>query len=267
MKKVVITGSTRGIGLGMTKEFLKRGCAVTISSRSTGTLNEQVKSLGSEYGQDRVHGVACDVGSREQVEALWDGACARFGSIDIWINNAGITASMKSLPELDLAEIAPVVQTNISGLIYGSIIAMKGMMFQGFGHIYNMYGHGSNDQKVSGLHVYGSTKRAVRYFSEALIGDLEDTPVKAGTLSPGIVVTDFLINDMKKMPPDQLETVKALYNCLADTVETVTPFLVENILKDNAHGTHINWLPQEKANERFNSDEYCSRDLFSAYGL
>ncbi|MBP1762322.1 MAG: hypothetical protein H6Q64_1864, partial [Firmicutes bacterium] len=65
----------------------------------------------------------------------------------------------------------------------------------------------------------------------------------------------------------ELETVKAVYNCLADTVETVTPFLVENILTNDQHGVEIAWLTDEKANERFNSDEYCSRDFFSKHGL
>jgi hypothetical protein len=66
---------------------------------------------------------------------------------------------------------------------------------------------------------------------------------------------------------EELESVKAVLNCLADTVETVTPFLVENILKNDKHGAEISWLTEEKANERFNSDEYCSRDLFSRFGL
>lgn len=267
MKTIVITGSTRGIGLGLAEVFLKRGCRVVLSSRSKGMLADRVGDLEKKYGQGSVSGQSCDVSDAGQVQMLWDAAASQFGRVDIWINNAGITASMKPLTALEMAEIAPVVDTNITGLIYGSIIAMKGMRAQGGGHIYNMYGHGSNDRKVSDLHVYGTTKRAVRYFTEALIEDAEDSPVRVGSLSPGIVVTDFLINDMRRMPPDRLETIKALYNCLADTVETVTPFLVDHILRDDQNGTHINWLTEEKANQRFESDEYCSRDLFSKYGL
>jgi len=267
MKTVVITGSSRGIGLGMAKGFLKRNCRVAISSRSRVQLEEQVKNLAAEFGEGRVYSLACDVTDSGQVQALWDGAKKMFGTVDIWINNAGITNTMKSLLELDIAEVAPVVDTNITGLIYGSLIAFKGMKEQGSGQIYNFLGHGSNDNKVAGLHVYGTTKRAVRYFTEALIQDVEGAPIQVGTVSPGIVVTDFLINDMRKMPPEQLETVKALYNCLADTVETVTPFLVEEILKNDKNGTEINWLTEERVNERMNSDEYCSRNLFSKYGL
>ncbi|MBN1227889.1 MAG: SDR family NAD(P)-dependent oxidoreductase [Deltaproteobacteria bacterium] len=147
------------------------------------------------------------------------------------------------------------------------MISLKGMIEQGFGQIYNMEGHGSDDRKLPGLMVYGTTKRAIRYFSEALIDEVENTPIQVGMLSPGIVLTDFLINDMKEMSPEQLETAKVVYNCLADKPETVTPFLVENILKNEKNGTEIVWLTEEKANERFNSNEYNNRDLFSKYGL
>jgi len=267
MKTVVITGSTRGIGLGMAYEFLKRDCRVVISSRSTAAVNTEVEKLALEYGKDRVCGQTCDVCDSGQVQALWDIVKNRFKSIDVWINNAGVTNSMKSLLDIDLTEIASVVGTNVTGLIYGSIIAFRGMTEQRSGHIYNFWGHGSNDLIVPGLHVYGTTKRAVRYFTDALIQDADGTQVKVGSISPGIVVTDFLINDMRRMAPDQLETVKALYNCMADTVETVTPYLVDGILNNDKNGALIDWLPEEKANERMNSDEYCSRDLFSKYGL
>jgi len=267
MKTVVITGSTQGIGLGLAREFLKRGCSVVISSRSKDKLKQVVQNLKETFGSDRVIGQSCDVTDYCQVQVLWDTGKKEFGKIDIWINNAGITHSTKGLTALDLTEVAPVVSTNVTGLIYGSLIAFKEMTDQGCGQIYNLYGHGSNDNKVSGLHVYGTTKRAVRYFTEALIQDAEDTAVKVGSISPGIVVTDFLINDMRKMFKEQLETVKAIYNCLADTVETVTPFIVENVLKNDKNGAEINWLTNEKANERMNSDEYCNRDLFSTYGL
>ena len=79
---------------------------------------------------------------------------------------------------------------------------------QGFGQIYNFEGHGSDGRKRAGLLIYGTTKRAVRYFTEALIEETEGGPVQVCFLSPGIVVTDFLIDDMRKMNPDDLETVK-----------------------------------------------------------
>ena len=267
MKTVIITGSTKGIGLGLAKEFLKRDCSVVISSRSRDKLKQVVQNLKETFGSDRVMGQPCDVTDYSQVQVLWDATQRELGKVDIWINNAGITNTTRPLLELDTAEISPIINTNITGLIYGCQIALRGMTKQGFGQIYNMEGHGSDDRKLPGLTVYGTTKRAVRYFSEALIDEVEGTPVQAGMLSPGIVLTDFLLDDMRKMPPEQLEMTKTIYNCLADKPETVTPFLVENILENDKNGAEIVWLTEEKANERFNSDEYNSRDFFSQYGL
>jgi NADP-dependent 3-hydroxy acid dehydrogenase YdfG len=267
MKAVVITGSTRGIGHGLAVEFLKSGCQVMLSGRSQAKVDVEVKQLAKQYGDDKVAGQVCEVADVQQVQSLWDAAKRAFGKVDIWINNAGVTHTTKLLAEMDSAEIKPVIDTNITGMIYGSKIALQGMLKQGFGQIYNMEGHGSNDSKLPGVSVYGTSKRALRYLTEALIDETEDTPVQVCFLSPGIVLTDFLINGLRKRPAEELESVKPILNCLADTVETVTPFLVEQILKNDKHGVEIAWLTDEKANERLNSDEYFSRDLFSQYGL
>ena len=267
MKAVVITGSTRGIGHGMALEFLKRGCQVMLSGRSQTNVDAEVQQLAKQYGTDKVSGNPCEVADYKQVQSLWDAAQNRFGRVDIWINNAGVTHTTKLLAAMDIEEIKPVIDTNITGMIYGSKIALEGMLKQGFGQIYNMEGHGSNDSKLAGVSVYGTSKRALRYLTEVLIDETENTPVQVCFLSPGIVLTDFLINGMRKRPTEELESIKPILNCLADTVETVTPFLVENILKNDKHGVEIAWLTDEKANERLNSDEYYSRDLFSHYGL
>jgi len=267
MKNVVITGSSQGIGLGLAEEFLKRSCSVMMSARSILRLELERSRLAAAYGADKVAAIPCDVCDYGRVQALWDAAVAAFGSVDIWINNAGIMNTTKLFWELDPAEIAPVVATNVTGVMYGSAVALRGMLKQGHGQIFNLEGMGSNDNMRPGFTVYGTTKRAVRYFTESLIEEARATPVQIGTLGPGIVVTDFLIENMKKMPREEYEQVRIVYNMLADKVETVAPFLVENILATTATGARINWLTDEKAAERFNSDEYAARDLLAEFGL
>ncbi len=267
MKSVVITGSTKGIGLGLAEEFLKKGCSVTLSGRNKNKLEKEVKRLGEEFGQDKVIGKTCDVTDIKQLQALWDFAKQKWGKVDIWINNAGITNFTRLLWEVDPAEISPVINTNIVGLIYASQVALQGMLEQGSGQIYDMEGFGSGDMTRPGMTIYGTTKRAVRYFNESLIEETKDTPVQIGTLGPGMVVTDFMLDDLRKMPAEELEQVKTVYNILADKVETVTPFLVENILKNDKTGTKIDWLTDEKANARFADDHYLTRDLLSEFGV
>jgi NAD(P)-dependent dehydrogenase (short-subunit alcohol dehydrogenase family) len=267
MLSVVITGSSQGIGLGLAREFLKRSCRVVLSARGRDRLETEGKQLVDEFGADRVISVTCDVCDLKQVRFLWDEAARSFGRVDIWINNAGITHTTQLLQDLPSEEISSVIATNITGLIYGCQVALRGMLKQGCGQIYNLEGHGSDGRKRKGLSIYGATKRAVRHFTEALILETEDTPVRVGMLSPGIVLTDFILDDLRKMPQEQRETIQAIYNCLADTVETVTPFLAEQILANQGHGAEIAWLTDEKAHERFNSDEYTGRDLFTKYGF
>ncbi len=246
MLSVVITGSSQGIGLGLAREFLKRSCRVALSARGTERLEAERKKLADEFGDGFVIGVPCDVTDLKQVRFLWDEAARSFGRVDIWINNAGIMNTTKPYWELDPAEIAAVVNTNILGLMYGTHVAFQGMLGQGGGQIYNMEGMGSNGNMRAGFTVYGTTKRALRYFTESLVKESGDTPVQVCTLGPGIVVTDFLIENMKKMPEEEYEKVRMIYNILADKVETVTPFLVEQILSNSSTGQKLTGLPMKR---------------------
>ncbi len=82
-----------------------------------------------------------------------------------------------------------------------------------------------------------------------------------------MVVTDFMLDDLKQLPEDKREETKIVYNMLADKVETVTPFLVEEILKNDKTGAKIDWLTMEKANARFEDEHYLNRDLLSEFGI
>ncbi|NLG98672.1 MAG: SDR family oxidoreductase [Chloroflexi bacterium] len=143
MKTIVITGSTRGIGYGLADAFLMHGERVVISGRKQETVDQALRQLSQKHGPERAAGFACDVTDYAQVQALWDSAAARFGTIDIWINNAGQSNILTPFWELDPAQMRDVVQTNILGMMYGSKVALRGMLQQGFGSLYNMEGFGS----------------------------------------------------------------------------------------------------------------------------
>jgi hypothetical protein len=82
-----------------------------------------------------------------------------------------------------------------------------------------------------------------------------------------MVITDLLVSDFQEMDPDQREQARVIFNILADTVETVTPWLVDEILKDTDSGTWIEWMNDEKAQQRFEDDAYLTRDLLSEFSL
>ena len=242
MKTIVITGSTRGIGLGLAREFLQLGHQVVVSGTSESSVANALKQLD---GLGEMIGQPCMVQDYESVQNLWNKGFERFGKIDIWINNAGISTSKSILNELPLEEIQTTLNTNLLGSILCTKIAAKEMLKQGFGQIYMFEGFGSNGQLQKGISVYGSTKRALRYFTAAAANEYKDTPILIGSLSPGIVTTDLLIRASKDNSKGW-ERSKKILNLLADRVETVTPWLVEQTLNNKKNGAKISWLTKRK---------------------
>lgn len=258
---VVITGSTRGIGAGLASAFLHRGCAVVVSGRSADVVAAATGQLAAEHGDDRVLGVACDVTDRAALQSLWDATVARFGRVDHWVLNAGVSPPLQPVWDLDPADIDAVVGTNLTGTLHGVAVAAQGLQAQdGGGFVWLMEGFGSDGRTTAGLAAYGATKRAVRYLAKALAVDAAEVPaVRIGTLSPGIVVTDLLTADLDQST-DRGRKAAKVYRILADRVETVTPWLADRVLAATKPGTKVAWLTSRKAAVRFATAAFSRRD-------
>ena len=266
MKSVVVTGSTRGIGFGLADNFLARGCPVTISGRTQESVDGVVESLRESHEPERVAGLACDITSGRNLEDLWRFARETFSRVDIWINNAGISIARAPLWEQSEKDIVSVVNTNLTGVLLANRIVMAGMKEQGGGQIWNMEGFGSTGMTQSGLAAYGATKRAVNYLNAALRKDAAGTGIQVCTLSPGIVVTDLLIGDYDTDSQDW-KKARRFFNILGDTVETVTPYLVDGVLKADSDGARVMWLTGGKIALRFLTARFRKRDLFAPLGV
>jgi NAD(P)-dependent dehydrogenase (short-subunit alcohol dehydrogenase family) len=259
---IVVTGSTRGIGRGLAVEFLKRGHNAVVTGRSRQAVDATVaelQSLGPVIGQP------CDVRSLEANQAVWDAAVARFGRVDVWINNAAIATDHLLLGELPGDQIAATVDTNLTGTIYGTRVALAGMLKQGAGRIYTFEGFGSNDMTSPGLAVYGATKRALTYFTAAVAKEYKNSPVLIGSLSPGMVATDLLVYSSRSSDPAAWAKTKRIMNILGDRVETVTPWLAEQALANRKQGAKIGWLTRGKALRRFLTAGFNKRDLIGEF--
>lgn len=263
MKSIVITGSTRGIGYGLANEFLARGCQVVVNGRSQASVDKAIQSLSQTHPAQNIAGQAGDVVKPEDHQALWATAVATFGKVDIWINNAGVGHPMMPVWDIPEEKVHQIVDIDLKGLIFGSQVAIRGMLQQGHGHLYNMEGFGSNGRTRAGISLYGSTKSAVRFLSRSLAKETADTLVKVSTISPGMVITEF-ITDQYKDDPEGLEEAKKIFNIIADKVETVTPWLVEKMLANEKSGASIEWLTSMKIMKRFATVRFTKRDLFSS---
>ncbi|WP_312651930.1 SDR family oxidoreductase [Proteiniclasticum sp.] len=256
MKKVVITGSTRGIGYTMAMEFLRAGCSVTLSGRGE-ALKPQAEALLKPFEGKYIY-VPCNVQDKKSIKALWDVSAEKWGRIDIWINNAGQNTPHVFSWETEEDFTESVINTNLLGIIYGSQVAAKEMVRQGQGAIYSMEGLGSNNMIQVKTILYGTTKHALTYFMKGLAKELEGTGVIAGRLSPGMMLTDFIT----KMPDGgtaelfENRQFRKVFNTLADRPETVAKFFIPRILENRKNNAEIEWLTNSKAAWRFISSSF-----------
>jgi short-subunit dehydrogenase len=256
---VVITGGTRGIGKGLATEFLRRNCRVSFSGRNRDQIDQVITELKERSGNENCHGFVCDVCKAHDLKVLWEKSSA-IQPVDIWINNAGISHASQLFHQMKDSEVKKVLSTNINGTILGSKIVLGEMIQQGSGFLYNMEGLGSDGRMVDGMNIYGTSKRAVRYFTRALIKEYKDLPVKIGSISPGMVVTDMLLEPLFREPEKSREALK-IFHILADEAEKVTPWLATQVLGNQKHGKHIAWLTPRKILGRFVGNMFKKRKV------
>ncbi|MAU09805.1 MAG: SDR family oxidoreductase [Anaerolineaceae bacterium] len=211
-KVAVVTGGTRGLGLGIAETYAAAGAKVVIAGRSQSTLDRALKTL---HDQGAVAaGISCDVSDLEQVEALGRYAIESYGKIDIWVNNAGLSAPFGPTVSTPIPTFMNVINTNIIGVYYGSMVALRHMLPQGSGKLINLLGRG--DKKgVPFQNAYSASKVWVRNFTTSLAKENKDSGVDIFSFNPGLVDTDMIrqveaINGYeKRLKP--LETVIRLW--------------------------------------------------------
>lgn len=265
MTNVVITGSTKGIGLGLACEFAGRGANVVVTGRSRNSVETALVELGPHQG--RVIGHIHEASDHGCQSRLWDKAIRELGSVDIWINNAGLARTIWPILDTPLDQVEAMLDTNMRGTIFGSLVAAKGMLEQGGGKIFNILGGGSDGEQLPGIGIYGTTKRGLDYFSRTLARELADSGVVVGRVRPGMIITQAVIREAKADPENFRKSRKTVNN-LVDTVETVAPFLVSNMLAFDKPGGMIRWLTGGKIAMRMLKGRFVERpDQFADFGL
>lgn len=266
MKTVVITGSARGFGLELAKCFKKYDCNVVLSDINEKNLNDAIKVIDEIESNSKATSIVCDVTKFEMLTSLWNTAIETFGHVDIWINNAGVNQPDKPVCELTEQEIEFLLNIDLKGSILGSQIAFSGMAQQGYGQIYNVEGYGSNDAMMTGLTIYGTAKRAITYFTQALAKESDKITkgrVKVCRLTPGIMITDFIKTaNGGKTKIELPEKTKKVYNILGDYPETIANYVVPRMIKNEKNDAKIVWLTGRRAFRRFLTAGFNKKDYF-----
>lgn len=257
---VVITGSSQGIGLGLAKAFLTLGWSVVISARHQEKLAESLQQLCEQFEQNKVFAVCCDVTQPEEIQQLWDLSIQHFKQIDVWINNAGSCHATKAFKDIEYNELRNVIQINILGTILASQVALKGMLKQGHGQIFNMEGWGSRGEWSAGMTAYSTSKRAVAYFSKALYKETKNENILIGTLSPGMVATDLLISSWQNGNHQNWHKMKRLFFFVIDPPDIVCTYLAKRINNNQKTNVRIVWMTPLRLILRFFQPYYWRRN-------
>jgi NAD(P)-dependent dehydrogenase (short-subunit alcohol dehydrogenase family) len=188
-KVAVITGTSRGLGQAMAQLFAREGARVVLSARSTSVIEQNAAGLRAD-GLEAI-AFACDVSDPRQVEGLARFAIQKYGGFDIWVNNAGIAGPYGATLNLSPDQFLGVLRTNIFGVYYGSLIAMRHFLSRKSGKLINILGAGSKGP-VANQNAYGSAKAWVRVFTLALAKEYKHSGVGVYALQPGLMETDLL---------------------------------------------------------------------------
>jgi NAD(P)-dependent dehydrogenase (short-subunit alcohol dehydrogenase family) len=183
-KVAVVTGGSRGIGFATAKALAKQGASVAILGTDQARLDSAAANLGSN-----ALAVRADVREYTQVNDGLSKAVARFGGLDILINNAGVGA-FRPVADMTVDEWHSVLDTNVSGVFYGCHAALPHLKKRGGGWIINISSLASKNPFVNGA-AYCASKAALNAFSEALMQEVRYDGIRVAYVLPGSVNTGF----------------------------------------------------------------------------
>ena len=203
-KVVVITGASSGLGESTARHLAELGATVVLGARRVDRIDALARELTAK-GHPAL-ALQTDVTDRVQVQRLVDAAIARFGRIDVMINNAGLMPH-SPLERLKIDDWDRMIDVNLKGVLYGIAAALPPMQAQKSGHIINVSSVAGHKVRPGGA-VYSATKHAVRALSEGLRQEVKPYNIRTTVISPGAVDTE-LPNSITE--PDVAANMRKIY--------------------------------------------------------
>ncbi|MFL5615543.1 MAG: SDR family oxidoreductase [Gemmatimonadaceae bacterium] len=192
----VITGASSGIGAALARRLGRQGHRLVLAARRTDAL----RAVAAETG-DTTKTVVADVTNRADVERLRDAAIAAFGTVDIWVNNAGrgINAPVLELTDAQLDEMMAV---NVKSALYGMQAIVPHFQQRGRGHLINVSSFLSRVPIATYRSAYNAAKAALNALTANVRMDLrrEFPDIHVSLVMPGMVTTEFARNALGGTP-------------------------------------------------------------------
>jgi 3-hydroxy acid dehydrogenase / malonic semialdehyde reductase len=186
---VFITGASSGIGLACAEVFAEAGARLLLAARREERLRELASSLASQHGTE-AHCITLDVRDRAAVQTSMDALPAAWQTIDVLINNAGLSRGLSAVQSGNLDDWDEMIDTNVKGLLYISRAVLPGMVTRKQGMVINMGSIAGREVYPNG-NVYCATKHAVRALSKAMYRDTNGANIRVCNIDPGMVETEF----------------------------------------------------------------------------
>jgi 3-hydroxybutyrate dehydrogenase len=215
-KVAAITGGTAGIGRAIAEAFLAEGAQVVVSGRNA----DRGKQVASELGEHRALFQQGDATTKEGVESAVEAAVARFGQLDIMVNNAGGAQRLAPLVDLYDEDFDLVMKWNLYSTFWGTRAALRHMLPRKNGRIINISSvEGKHGKPV--LTAYVAAKHAINGLTKAAAKEVGTQGVTVNAICPGLVITDII----KQNGPNTAQAMGITFD------EMVALFAAESAIK------------------------------------
>jgi len=194
-KVAIVTGASRGLGKGLANVLAREGAAVVVAARTEaeggkvpGTIYETAEKINNAGG--KALAVKCDVSQEADVLAMVEQTLAKFGRIDVLINNAGGSFQYERIEKYPLSRFDRSMGVNVRGVFLCSKAVLPTMIKQKSGSVINISSGASQSFRFAGDSVYGMAKAAVERFTMGLGFEVQEHNISVVAVQPGRVKTE-----------------------------------------------------------------------------
>lgn len=187
-KVALITGGSRGIGKAVASAYALAGASVFVCARRQADMERAMEEIRQRGGE--ISGLAGDIGSAQDARRIVDRAAARYGALDVLVNNASLLGPRVPIATYPLAAWEEVLRTNITGLFLMTQEALKVMMPRRRGSIINVSsGVGRTGKARWGA--YACSKGALETFTQVLAEELKEAGIRVNSVNPAATRTEM----------------------------------------------------------------------------
>lgn len=231
-KAAVVTGGSRGIGLGITRELARNGCRVAIAGRDPQALEGAIAELKAEGLS--ISAKRCDVSDPDQVHEFFHAVRERMGKLDFVVNNAGAAHALANVDRLAPEEFRRVVDVNLFGTFLCCRAAIP-LMTPGSAIVNNL--SVAAHHPFAGMSAYNASKAGALALTNVLREELREKGIRVLALVPGAVDTDIWQQFWPDAPREKMLSVQDVARAVVLALSMPPNASIDEIRMGPASGT------------------------------